>query len=117
MSFMYALQRANGDWFALDDDGRLRVPVFQSSCEAMQARARDWGMLLFKPVVFDERALKELAPTGGESGVSFWLADGSSTKLSHGELIDYARFTLLMHERTKQLLAATLSASQTPEIA
>jgi len=38
---MYALQRANGDWFALDDHGRFRVPVFRSSSEAMVARARD----------------------------------------------------------------------------
>lgn len=102
MSSIYAMQRANGDWFALDDDGRLRMPVFQSSREAMQARARDWGMLLFKPVIFDERALNELAPTGVESSVSFWLADGSSTKLRHGQLIDHERLTLLMRNPTEQ---------------
>ncbi len=99
---MYAMQRANGDWFALDDDGRLRVPVFQSNREAMQARVHDWGMLLFKPVIFDERALNELAPTGGESSVSFWLADGASTKLSHGQLIDSERLILLMRGPTQQ---------------
>ena len=107
MSSMYAMQRANGDWFALDDDGRLRVPVFQSSGEAMQARAHDWGMLLFKPVIFDERALNELAPTGDESGLCFWLADGSSTKLSHGHLIDNARLVSLMHEPTEQPRSAS----------
>jgi len=96
MSSMYAMRRANGDWFAFEESGNLRVPVFSSSREAMQARARNWGMLLFKPVIFDERALSELAPTRGETGVHFWLADGSSTKLSHGQLIDHAQLALLI---------------------
>jgi hypothetical protein len=91
MTKMYAMRRANGDWFAFDDHGQLRVPVFSSSHEAMQARVRNWGMLLFRPVIFDERVLNELAPIGGESGVYFWLADGTSTKLSHGHLIDRER--------------------------
>ena len=103
MSSMYAMRRANGDWFAFEEHGDLRVPVFSSSRKAMQAREHNWGMLLFKPVIFDERALNELAPTGGETGVHFWLADGSSTKSSHGQLIDYARLALLMHEPTEQL--------------
>ena len=102
MSSMYAMQRANGDWFALEDQGYLRMPVFGSSYEAMQARARNWGMLLFKPVIFDERALDKLAPTGGETSVRFWLADGASTKLSRGHLIDRARLALLMNDSTAQ---------------
>ena len=102
MGNLYAMQRANGDWFAFADPGHLRMPVFSSSHTAMQARARHWGMLLFKPVIFDERALNELAPRGEETGVNFWLADGSSTKLGHGQLIDHAQLALLMHEPTKQ---------------
>jgi hypothetical protein len=31
MTDLYAVRRANGDWFALEDEGRLRVPVFHSS--------------------------------------------------------------------------------------
>jgi hypothetical protein len=103
MSGMYAMRRANGDWFAFEEHGLLRVPVFSSSHAAMQARAHNWGMMLFKPVIFDERALNELAPTGGETGVHFWLANGSSTKLGHGQLIDHAQLALLMHEPTEQL--------------
>jgi hypothetical protein len=103
MSSMYAMRRANGDWFAFEEDGYLRVPVFGSSRRAMEARVHNRGMMLFKPAVFDERALNELAPTGGETGVQFWLADGSSTRLSHGQLIDPARFALLMHESAEQL--------------
>jgi len=98
MSSMYAMQRANGDWFALDYQGQLRLPVFHSVQEAMQARAHNWGMLLFKPVIFDERVLNELAPTGEESGIYFWLADGSSTKLNRGHLIDQAQLALLIHD-------------------
>ena len=62
MSEVYGMRRANGDWFALDDHGRLRVPVFRSSDQAMRARARNSGMLLFKRVELDERALNDPAP-------------------------------------------------------
>jgi len=103
MSGMYAMRRANGDWFAFEEQGNLRVPVFRSSRDAMRAREHNRGMLPFKPVVFDERALGALAPTGGAAGVHFWLADGSSTELGHGQLVDYAQLALLMHEPTGRL--------------
>ena len=57
MSDVYAMQRANGDWFALDDHGGLRVPLFHCSYDAMIARLRNFGLLLFKPVVLDARFL------------------------------------------------------------
>lgn len=102
MSNLYAMRRANGDWFAFEDGERLRMPVFGSSREAMEARARNWGMLLFKPVVFDERALDDLAQTGGAPNAYFWLANGSSTKPRHGQLIDRAQLALLMQEPAEQ---------------
>ena len=102
MGGMYAMRRANGDWFAFEEGGHLRLPVFGSSQAAMQARALNWGMLLFKPAIFDERALNAIAPTGGENGVYFWLADGSSTKLRHGHLIDRVRLALLMRDPAGQ---------------
>jgi hypothetical protein len=102
MGSMYAMRRANGDWFAFAEGGHLRLPVFSSSHAAMQARARNWGMLLFKPAIFDEHALNDVAPTGGETSVHFWLADGASTKLSHGHLIDHARLVLLIHDPAGQ---------------
>ncbi|HEX8890122.1 MAG TPA: hypothetical protein VF779_13275 [Pyrinomonadaceae bacterium] len=102
MSNLYAMRRANGDWFAFEEPGHLRMPLFSSGHKAMQARQHNWGMLLFKPVIFDERALNELAPTGEETGVHFWLAGGSSTKLGHGQLIDHAQLALLMHEPVEQ---------------
>ena len=71
MSSMYAMQRANGDWFAMDKGGRLQVPVFHSSWEAMLARVRNWGMQLFKPVLLGERALKDLGTADGGSAARF----------------------------------------------
>lgn len=102
MSNLYAMQRANGDWFAFGNPGYLRMPLFSSSHEAMQARAQNWGMLLFRPVVFDERALDELALADGENGVYFWLVEGSSTKLKRGQFIGQAQLAVLLHDSTKQ---------------
>ncbi len=96
MSHLYAMQRANGDWLVFGSPGNLRVPVFSSSHEAMQARARNWGMFLFRPVVFDERALYELASADGETSAYFWLAKGSSTKLNRGNFIDRAQLAALI---------------------
>jgi len=31
MKSFYAMRRANGDWFAVDDNGRMRMPIFKSS--------------------------------------------------------------------------------------
>ena len=95
MSDIYAMQRANGDWFALDDHGRFRVPVFRSSRDAMQARQRNAEMLLFKPVALDARALKEIVPSDG-GNVDFWLADDPSVNLKRGRLIEHAQLALLV---------------------
>ena len=103
MNSMYAMQRANGDWFALDDHGRLRVPVFRSSGDAMVARQRNWGMVLFHPVLLDAHALHDLAPTA-ESGTGFWLVADPAAKLSCACSIEALRLTLLMQAATEQPL-------------
>ena len=97
MSPMYALQRANGDWFALDDHGRFRVPVFRSSSEAMVARARDSGMECFRPVVLDEIAFKNLT-TADEGKACFWFVDDPLIKLSRGRPLDHAQLALLVRD-------------------
>lgn len=102
---MYAMQRANGDWFALDDAGRLRVPVFRSTGEAMEARTRNPGMLLFKPVMLDEGALEDLAPTETDSTSGFWLITNPSINLRHGRPIDHAHLISLISEIVEQLHA------------
>ena len=102
MSALYAMQRANGDWFALEEHGRLRMPVFRSSSAALHARSRHPGMLLFKPVVFDGRALKELALEKDSSDVCFWLVDEPFVNLSRGRSLEHAQFDLLIRETPEQ---------------
>ncbi len=90
------MRRANGDWFAFDDGGRFRVPVFSSQRGGMLARVSHWGMQLFKPVALDGRALGELVPAGGAGETDFWLVDDPFTSLSRGRLIDRAQLSLLV---------------------
>ena len=102
MSSLYGMQRANGDWFALDDYGHLRMPVFRSSGAAMVSRSRHWGMMLFKPMLLDERALKSLAPKPGESAVYFCLVDNPSVSLSRGHLLEHAQLALMIDNAPEQ---------------
>ena len=64
MKTLFAMRRANGDWFALDDQGGFRVPVFHSGGAAMVARSRESGMECFRPVALDAAALKNLGDYG-----------------------------------------------------
>jgi len=102
MSNLYAMQRANGDWFALEDYGRLRVPVFRSTSEAMQARWCNSEMLLFKPVVLDERALNDLAPTKTEGNAGYWLVSNPSINLKRGRPLEHKQLVLLTHDAKRQ---------------
>jgi len=87
MKTLFAMRRANGDWFALDDQGSFRVPVFHSSGEAMVARSRDTGMECFRPVVLDAAAFKNLTTTD-EGKACFWLVADPLMKLSRGRPLD-----------------------------
>jgi len=98
MSSLYAMQRANGDWFALEDSGRLRVPLFSSRWDGMLARVSHWGLRLFKPVALDARSLKELVPADGVTETDFWLVDDPFTSLKRGRLIDRALLSTLVRE-------------------
>lgn len=102
VSSMYAMRRANGDWFALDDDGRFRVPVFRSSRDAMLARVVNQGMMLFTPAEIDRRALDDLLHTGGDAEVYFWLVDEPFTSLKRGQSIDHTRLAMLVRGPGKQ---------------
>jgi hypothetical protein len=96
MGSLFAMRRANGDWFALDDSGRFRVPVFSSQWDGMMARVNHWGMQLFKPVALDGRSLGELVPPGGAGEADFWLVETPFTSLSRGRLIDSAQLSTLV---------------------
>jgi len=89
------MRRANGDWFALDDRGRFRVPVFRSHWGGMLARVSHPGMLLFKPVGLEGRALEELMTAGGAGDTDFWLVDEPFTSLRRGRLVDPVQLTQL----------------------
>ena len=102
MSNVYAMQRANGDWFALKDHGNWRVPVFSSNGEAMQVRAFNVEMLVFKPVLLDERALKDLAPKESEQPTHFWLVKRASTNMKRGAPLTYPQLALLVRSVTER---------------
>jgi hypothetical protein len=88
------MQRANGDWFALEEHENFRVPVFSSNREAMQARAFNVEMLVFKPVLLDELALKDLAPTDGQRPAYFWLVEEASTNMKRGVAMKHAELAV-----------------------
>jgi hypothetical protein len=96
MTKVYAMQRANGDWFALDQPNGLRVPIFSSSHEAMQARAFNSEMLVFKPVLVDEKALRNLVQRNGEPSSHFWLVKDESVNLKHGVALQYSELAGLV---------------------
>jgi hypothetical protein len=97
MNRMYAMRRANGDWFALDDRGHLRVPLFHSRRGAMHARACHPGMVLFSPVELDERTLEDLATVDGNCLVSFWLVEGPPAKLDRVYPLEHGQIALLVN--------------------
>ena len=96
MNILYAMRRANGDWFALDDRGRFRVPLFSSRWGGMLARVNHRAMWLFKPVALDAHYLGELVPAGGVGETDFWLVDDPFTGLNRGRLIERAQLALLV---------------------
>jgi hypothetical protein len=101
MSEIYVMQRANGDVFSLDDQGRFRVPLFNSSSDAILARLRNFGMLVFKPVQLDADLLKQLVPVGGAAEVEFWLVNDPSINLNRGQLVPPEQLALRMGNRVK----------------
>jgi hypothetical protein len=117
MSDIYVMQRANGDVFALDDHGRFRVPLFNSSSDAFLARLRDCGMLLFKPVQLNAALLKELVPVGGAAEVDFWLVSHPLINLNRGRLVQPEQLALLMRNRVKpKTVSGNATSDETPSL-
>ena len=102
MSDIFAMQRANGDWFALDHHGRLRVPLFHSSHDAMIARLRNFGLLVFKPVLLDARFLKEITPLPGEDDVDFCMVEDPFASLNRGTTMRHTQLALLIRRPLPQ---------------
>ena len=87
---IYGMRRANGDWFALKKHGGLRVPVFSSNKDAIQARMFNVEMLVFRPVILDGGALNDLAAIDHEESTHFWLVESDSPTLRRGQMLTYA---------------------------
>ena len=100
MKSFYAMRRANGDWFAVDDKGQVRMPIFKSSGDAMLARSRDSGMECFRPAVFDAGALEQLRKTDGNSA-SFLIVADPSRNLKHGLRATFTELAPLMVDSAK----------------
>jgi hypothetical protein len=117
MSDIYVMQRANADVFALDDNGRFRVPLFTSKSDALLARLHTFGMLLFKPVQLDAGLFKELIPAGGAAEVDFWLVNDPSINLDHGRLVQPEQLALLLGKRVKlKTVPAYATGNETPSV-
>jgi hypothetical protein len=100
MKTIFAMQRANGDWFALDQNEGFRVPIFSSNREAMQARAFNVEMLVFKPVLIDERALSDLAPVNGQAATHFWLVNDACVNMKRGAAMNHSDLAVLVRGET-----------------
>lgn len=96
MTEVYAMRRANGDWFALERHGRLRVPLFHSSSDGMMARLRNFGMLLFEPVALDAKLLETIAP-GGDRDVDFCMVNDPFASLQRSALMSHSEVALMMN--------------------
>jgi hypothetical protein len=96
MSDIFAMQRANGDWFALEHQGRLRVPLFHSIHDALIARLRNVGLLLFKPVVLDAGFLKKTVPLPGEDEMDFCMVDDAFSSLNRASCMGRTQLALLI---------------------
>lgn len=103
MSKLYGMQRANGDWFALQGPGTFRVPLFRTSNDAMHARAFNPELLLFRPMLLDKRALMALAAELNGDSAHFWLVDEAQVNLERGRQIQYGQVAVLCHEATIEM--------------
>ncbi len=93
MNSVYAMQRANGDWFALDQSEGFRVPIFSSNREAT--------------VLVDERALDNLAPADGQRPAHFWLVSDACLNMKRGVAMNHAELAQMIRGETlkeKQVL-------------
>lgn len=94
MTEVYAMRRANGDSFALEDDGRVRVPVFHNTHDAFMARLRTVEMLLFSPIALDAQLLSEIVE--GRSPVDFCMVNNPFASLRRGIRLPQSQLASLL---------------------
>ena len=93
---LYGMQRANGDWFAIKEPLRFRVPLFSSMREAVDVRAFNVEMLVFSPTIFDEHALKQVGQLEDDRPVYFWLVEKASRNMRRGIALQHEDMTLIL---------------------
>jgi hypothetical protein len=103
MSDIYAMQRANGDWFADYLGGRLRVPLFHTVHDALMSRLRNFGMLLFKPVTLDPSSLAQLLRKSAATPVDFYLIEDPFVSLKSGKRLEHAQLSFLLESTPSQV--------------
>lgn len=94
MPDVYAMRRANGDWFALEDTDKPRVPVFHSSHDALMARLRNFEMLLFSPIALDTGLLNEIV--ADRSQVDFCMVNNPFASLKRASTLQLAQLASLI---------------------
>jgi hypothetical protein len=93
---LYGMKRANGDWFAIKEPLRFRVPLFSSMSEAAGVRAFNVEMLVFSPAMFDEHALKQVGQLEDDRPVYFWLVEKASRNMRRGIALQHEDMALLL---------------------
>ena len=88
------MRRANGDWFTLEDDGKLLVPLFHTTHDAHMARLRIVEMLVFGPVALDFDLLKVI--TDAETEVDFCLVENPFANLKRAHTLSHAQVMALI---------------------
>ncbi len=95
---LFGMQSANGDWFAIREPTRLRVPLFSSVAEARATRAFNVDLLVCTAALFDERALKQVAELGEDRGVYFWLVEQYSRNMRRGTALEREEVQRMLNE-------------------
>ena len=95
---LYGMQRANGDWFAIREPSRFRVPLFSSVDDARATRSFNIDLLVFGPALFDERALKQIGHLEEDRGVYFWLVEQSSRNMGRGTALEREQVELMLND-------------------
>lgn len=114
MNNIYGMRRANGDWYAFEVRGRLRVPLFQSREAAMISRLRNFEMLLFKPVALDAQLLEGMFPVSTAREVDFCMIKDPTRSLKRGNVVEHAEVASQVASAAGAGLPTNMKASPSP---
>lgn len=113
MSNLYAMRRANGDWYSFEDDGKLFVPVFHSSHDAFMARLRTVEMLVYSPIALTAQLLKEIVDGG--TALQFCMIDNPFAGLKRGVSLQHTQVLSLITTETPPRRSKWLARPWSPD--